>query len=197
MDHWKIVFWLAKEMHIEDELREEPSKTSCVRRNEQTGGSTSWATPSPTSVGEPMEATSQGSRQQKKTAAQKKRRRRTRAATAEAAAEEDGATHDSMQVPTSATGHGEEAQAAATGDEEALATATGQEKKSAAEDQEAQATETTMTATGPAVMEVDSAAASRFLPFPIPPRIAHVPKLSSFGAFGFRRLDDAAGVISE
>ena len=46
--------------------------------------------------------------------------------------------------------------AAATGHEEAQATATGQEKKSAAEDQEAQATETIMTATGPAVMEVDS-----------------------------------------
>ena len=140
------------------------------------------ATPSPTSVGGPIEAT----RRQKKTAAQKKRRRRTRAATAEAAAEEDGATHDSMQVPTSATGHEEEAQAAATGDEEALATATGQEKKSAAEDQEAQATDTIMTATGPAVMEVDSAVDSRYLPFPIPPRIAHVPKLSSFVAFGFR-----------
>jgi len=27
MDHWKIVFWLAKEMHIEDELREEPSES--------------------------------------------------------------------------------------------------------------------------------------------------------------------------
>ena len=37
-----------------------------------------------------------------------------------------------MQVPTSATGHEEEAQAAATGHEEAQATATGQEKKSAA-----------------------------------------------------------------
>ena len=34
MDHWKIVFWLAKETDIEDELREEPPKTSCVRRNE-------------------------------------------------------------------------------------------------------------------------------------------------------------------
>ena len=75
MDHRKIVFWLAKEMHIEYELREEPPKTSCVRRNEQTGGSTSWATPSPTSVGGPVEAT----RRQKETAAQKKRRRRTRA----------------------------------------------------------------------------------------------------------------------
>ena len=37
-----------------------------------------------------------------------------------------------MQVPTSTTGHGEEAQAAATGHEEAQVTATGQEKKSAA-----------------------------------------------------------------
>ena len=27
MGHWKIVFWLAKEMHIEDELREEPSES--------------------------------------------------------------------------------------------------------------------------------------------------------------------------
>ena len=43
-----------------------------------------------------------------------------------------GTAHDSMQVPTSATGHEEEAQAAATGHEEAQATATGQEKKSAA-----------------------------------------------------------------
>ena len=37
-----------------------------------------------------------------------------------------------MQVPTSATGHEEDAQAAAKGHEEAQATATGQEKKSAA-----------------------------------------------------------------
>ena len=45
-------------------------------------------------------------------------------------AAEGGATaHDSMQVPTSATGYEEEAQAAATGHEEAQATATGQEKK--------------------------------------------------------------------
>ena len=42
-----------------------------------------------------------------------------------------GRADDSMQVPTSATGHEEEAQAAATGHEEAQATATGQEKKSA------------------------------------------------------------------
>ena len=27
IDHWKIVLWLAKEMHIEDELREEPSES--------------------------------------------------------------------------------------------------------------------------------------------------------------------------
>ena len=46
--------------------------------------------------------------------------------------QEAGTAHDSMQVPTSATGHEEEAQAAATGHEEAQATATGQEKKSAA-----------------------------------------------------------------
>ena len=37
-----------------------------------------------------------------------------------------------MQVPTSATGNEEEAQAAATGHEEAQSMATGQEKKSAA-----------------------------------------------------------------
>ena len=46
--------------------------------------------------------------------------------------QEAGTAHDSMQVPTSATGHEEEAQAAATGHEESQATATGQEKKSAA-----------------------------------------------------------------
>ena len=36
--------------------------------------------------------------------------------------QEAGTAHDSMQVPTSATGHEEEAQAAATGHEEAQAT---------------------------------------------------------------------------
>ena len=57
--------------------------------------------------------------------------------------DEAGTAHDFMQVPTSvtgheeeaqaaATGHEEEAQAAATGNEEAQSTATGQEKKSAA-----------------------------------------------------------------
>ena len=46
--------------------------------------------------------------------------------------QEAGTAHDSMQVPTSATGHEEEAQAAATGHEEAQATATGQEKKTVA-----------------------------------------------------------------
>ena len=46
--------------------------------------------------------------------------------------QEPATAHDSMQVPTSATGHAEEAQAAAKGHEEAQATATGQEKKSAA-----------------------------------------------------------------
>ena len=40
--------------------------------------------------------------------------------------------HDSMQVPTSATGHEEEAQAAAAGHEEVQTAATGQERKSAA-----------------------------------------------------------------
>ena len=50
-----------------------------------------------------------------------------------------------MQVPTSATGHEEDAQAAAKGHEEDQATATGQEKKSAATatgHEEAQATAT-------------------------------------------------------
>ena len=46
--------------------------------------------------------------------------------------QEAATAHDSMQVPTSATGHEEEAQAAATGNEEAQSTATGQENKSAA-----------------------------------------------------------------
>ena len=46
--------------------------------------------------------------------------------------QEAATAHDSMQVPTSATGHEEEAQAAATGHEEAQATATDQEKKPAA-----------------------------------------------------------------
>ena len=46
--------------------------------------------------------------------------------------QEAGIAHDSMQVPTSATGHEEEAQAAATSHEEAGATVTGQEKKPAA-----------------------------------------------------------------
>ena len=46
--------------------------------------------------------------------------------------QEAGTAHDSMQVPTSATGHEEEALAAATGHEEAQAMATSQEKKSAA-----------------------------------------------------------------
>ena len=47
--------------------------------------------------------------------------------------EQEAATAlDSMQVPTSATGHEEEAQAAAKGHEEAQATATCQEKKSGA-----------------------------------------------------------------
>ena len=27
MGDWKIVFWLAKEMHMEDEMREEPSES--------------------------------------------------------------------------------------------------------------------------------------------------------------------------
>ena len=46
--------------------------------------------------------------------------------------QEAGTAHDSMQLPTSATGHEEETQAAATGHEDAQATATGQEKKYAA-----------------------------------------------------------------
>jgi hypothetical protein len=46
--------------------------------------------------------------------------------------QEAATAHDSMQVPTSATGNEEEAQAAATGHEEAQSMATGQEKKSAA-----------------------------------------------------------------
>ena len=45
------------------------------------------------------------------------------------AAEGAATAHDSMQVPTSATGYEEEAQAAATGHEEAQATAIDQEKK--------------------------------------------------------------------
>ena len=53
--------------------------------------------------------------------------------------QEAGTAHDSMQVPTTATGHEEEAQAAATGHEEAQATTTGQEKKSAATGDNAQA----------------------------------------------------------
>ena len=43
--------------------------------------------------------------------------------------------HDFMQVPTSATGHEEEAQAAATGHEEAQATATGHEEEAKANGQ--------------------------------------------------------------
>ena len=46
--------------------------------------------------------------------------------------QEAATAHDSMQVPTSATGHEEEALAAATGHEEAQATAKDQEKKPAA-----------------------------------------------------------------
>ena len=46
--------------------------------------------------------------------------------------QEAATAHDSMQVPTSATGNEEEAQAAATGHEQAQSTATCQEKMSAA-----------------------------------------------------------------